>query len=127
MTALELIKRSLRILGVIQTGEELSADESADGLQVLNQMLHAWELDGIKLAHVDLDTSDTVAVTDDHLQPIAYNLALLLAPEYDVTPSNVVVAFADNGYTNLQNYYLEPPELSFDQSLNSAYKPNRYN
>lgn len=42
MTVRELIKSSLRIIGVIASGETPSADESADALQTLNGILGSW-------------------------------------------------------------------------------------
>lgn len=42
VTAQDMIKRAMRILGVYSTGEPLSADESTDGLSVLNSMLGSW-------------------------------------------------------------------------------------
>lgn len=41
-TALDIIKRALRLLGVKATGEEVSATEGQDALKVLNQMLQQW-------------------------------------------------------------------------------------
>lgn len=58
-TALDLIKRSLRMLGVYSTGEDPSAEESADALAALNALLgsvsnggmvSAKTLDAISLA-----------------------------------------------------------------------------
>ena len=114
------------MLAITQSGETPSDEEASDGLTALNQMLHAWEHDGIDLSHVDLSLTDTVALPDSQLQAVAYNLAVYAAPEYGVTPSPVVVAIADKGYANLQNYYQDIPELTFDKSLDPYYKPNRY-
>lgn len=41
-TARDLIKSSLRVLGVIASGENISAQEAQDGLEALNQMLSSW-------------------------------------------------------------------------------------
>lgn len=41
-TARDLIKGSLRVLGVIATGETPSAEESNDALSALNDMLDSW-------------------------------------------------------------------------------------
>lgn len=42
MTGVDLISSSLRLIGAIEPGESPSADESNDGLLVLNQMIDAW-------------------------------------------------------------------------------------
>ena len=46
-TALEAVRAAMLELGILQTQEEPSADEASDGLDLLNGMLGAWELDGI--------------------------------------------------------------------------------
>lgn len=58
-TALDLIKRSLRLLGVYSTDEEPSADESADALAVLNDLVA--ELSNTGLVHVK--TLDSIALS----------------------------------------------------------------
>lgn len=47
MTARDLIKGSLRLIGAIATGENPSADEQADALSVLNDMLGSWSTDNL--------------------------------------------------------------------------------
>lgn len=41
-SALDIIKRSMRLLGVYSIGEAPSAEESADSLSALNAMLESW-------------------------------------------------------------------------------------
>lgn len=41
-TALRLITRSAQLIGVVRTGEALSADEASDALATLNDMLGGW-------------------------------------------------------------------------------------
>lgn len=45
VTAEQVIKRSLRLLGVLATGESPSADESADCLESFQLMLDSWSAD----------------------------------------------------------------------------------
>ena len=69
-TALQVIKRGMRELGILQTQEEPSTDEAQDGLEVLNASLHSWDLDGIRLGHVDLILTDSVPYPENHISPI---------------------------------------------------------
>jgi hypothetical protein len=41
-TALDIIKDSLKKIGVIASGEALSSEEAADGLRALNNMIASW-------------------------------------------------------------------------------------
>lgn len=46
-TAYSLLRRSLRLIRVIDPGETLEAAEAQDGLEVLNDMLDSWRLEGL--------------------------------------------------------------------------------
>lgn len=124
-TALEIIKKSLRELGILQTQEEPSAAEAQDALDTLNGMLQTWELEGIKLNHVDMVLTDELPYPDNHYLPIVYNLAVEFAAEYGIDLRADTVGKAENGYRNLQNYYYEPAELQVDTALHPLYSPNR--
>lgn len=125
MTVLNLIKRAMSTLGILQTQEEPEAAEAQDVLSILNSMLKAWELEGIKLAHVDMLLTDTVPYPDNHIDPIVYNLAVMIAPEFEVSTRADVIQMAENGYRNLQNYYHDATELSVDTALHPLFSPNR--
>lgn len=45
----ELIKRSLRLIGAISTGETPSASEGSDGLVSLNALLSSWSTEGLNI------------------------------------------------------------------------------
>lgn len=63
-TALDIIKRSMRLLGVYQIGEAPSADESADMLSSLNAMMDAMSVQKLFIPVKSLDTiSLTVGVS----------------------------------------------------------------
>jgi hypothetical protein len=124
MTVLNLIKRAMRTLGILQTQEEPDAAEAQDVLSILNSMLKAWELEGIKLAHVDMVLTDTLPYPDNHIDPIVYNLAVMIAPEFEVDTRADVIYMAKNSYRNLQNYYHDATELSVDTALHPLFSPN---
>lgn len=47
MTVRELIRKSMLLIGAVSSGESLSADEAADGLSSLNDLLDSWSTDGL--------------------------------------------------------------------------------
>lgn len=49
MTGRELITASLRLIGVIASGESLEASEATDGLETLNQLLGSWSNEGLMI------------------------------------------------------------------------------
>ncbi|HEY6022465.1 MAG TPA: hypothetical protein VIY48_22165 [Candidatus Paceibacterota bacterium] len=55
LSALDFIKSSLRALNVIQSGEDPSAEEGNDCLQILNQMLDAWNSDGLTIFTIQIN------------------------------------------------------------------------
>ena len=55
-TAIESIKRAMRLIGVLATGETPSAEESADGLVSLNAMLDSFANDKQVIYAPSLDT-----------------------------------------------------------------------
>jgi hypothetical protein len=56
MTARELIRRALMLLGVLAAGESLPANDAADALSTLNDMLDAWRAERLTL-HAQARTS----------------------------------------------------------------------
>jgi len=125
ITAGDLVKNALRKIGVLQTQEEPDADEMDDGLTTLNNMLHAWELDGIRLNHTDVVSTDTLPYPDNHTNPIMYSLCVQFCTEYGKPITAEIAGNGENGYRNLQNYYYQPDEMSVDNALHPYYATNR--
>ena len=48
-TALELIQSSMRLAGVLASGETATADEATDGLKALNDILENWSLENLSV------------------------------------------------------------------------------
>lgn len=123
-TVKKVVQRAMRLLALTESGEVPSHAEMADAVDALNAMLHEWALNGIPLNHVDVEITDTLAYPDDHTNPIVYNLAIHMAPEYGVSASAETIAIADNGYSMLQNFYHDPPDAETDAALDPYYSPN---
>lgn len=114
-TNLETIERALRLLGVVDSEEELTGPRADDGLKALNEMLNRWEANNLPLGFsTQTSTADTIPVPDEALSAVAYNLAVELAPEYQVMPSQVVAGRADATYRALLNdaFVVTPNDMS---------------
>jgi hypothetical protein len=124
MTVHDLIRRSMRALGVLRSGENPSAAEAADALDTLNDMLNAWRQEGIDLEHLTLALTDVLPYPDDHVACIRYNLSVELAAEYGVGLSPSVAMQARRTFLALRSQYMQPVELSVDDALRPIFNPN---
>lgn len=61
MTPRDLIKGSLRLIGVLASGEAPQATEQSEGLQVLNEMLDSWSADGLMIPFVTREEFPLIA------------------------------------------------------------------
>lgn len=108
-TANDIIRRAMRVARVLAVGQNPSAADTQDCLTIFNQMLYAWAHHGINLNLPTLTSSDTVDVPDDVLMGLSYNLAMLIAPEYERPIDPVVAAIAMNEFNRLQRTYAYIP------------------
>ncbi|MFN3077791.1 MAG: hypothetical protein ABT940_13115 [Alphaproteobacteria bacterium] len=80
---------------------------------------YTFLLDSLKplTSFSSLSTDDSVP--DEYLEPIKFNLALRLAPEYGKTPSNIVIGLAAEGMNNIErmNAAFRVPVLRCDEAL----------
>lgn len=114
---LDVIKRSLRMIGVVAEGETPGAAQAEDALITLNGMLAGWEGVGIRLGVPELALTDTVPLPPSHDDAIAYNLALALATEYGNDLRPAVVAKAEEGMAALRSMYSVPPTVLMPPEL----------
>ena len=116
-TANDVIKGAMRLLDKVAAGETPTAAEAQDGLQALNQMMHAFALDGIDLGHADLALAGAVNLPASHTKALKYLLAVDLASEYDMDPPAVVAVQAQDGMRLLEAHYAEVPTMDQDRGL----------
>lgn len=82
-TNITLISDALLDLGVINESETPSAEQGAHALRQLNQMLEAWEEEGIRLGWSEqTDTSEDAPLPPYALKGVTAALALELASSY---------------------------------------------
>lgn len=125
----EVYRRALRLIKVLDVGESPSGPAVDVALPILNQMMARWEEDGIAVGWVAVsNTGTTISAPDSALQAIAYNFAVMLAPEYDVEPSSLVVATAERERAALERdsikHALEPTNMSHLPGEGSVFDIN---
>ncbi|MFM2150260.1 MAG: tail accessory factor [Pseudomonadota bacterium] len=116
-TARDIITRSLRELGIVDAIETPSSEDAAAALDVLNDMVAAWELDAIPLGLATLTLNTDLAVPASHMEALRSNLTARLAAVFGVQPPALAVEQASRGYRNLQAAYARRRLLSADPAL----------
>jgi hypothetical protein len=62
-TAHDVIRGSMRLIGAVDPGEELTADEASDGLELLNEMLESWSTERLSVYQILQENFTLVAGT----------------------------------------------------------------
>lgn len=105
-TAVNIIKRSLSLIGVHSDINPAPAQSLNTALDVLKEMLAEWEEDAISLGTIDI-----ADLTTDLLEPagtvytICNNLAVRMAPLMQVGVSPNIVNSALEGYMKVMDKY----------------------
>ena len=93
MIAQDVIRRALRIVGVIASGETPQASDVADALGTFNALLAEWHVAQVGIPDYSVDSEASAMSTDEaDREAMAYQLALRIGPEYgyEPTPSQAV-------------------------------------
>lgn len=94
-TALKIINRALQKLGVKKAGVPLTDDEVSDAIIELNDLMLELDADGTKLNYTVIsDSSDIITAPDWSYSYMTSNLAVRLAPDFDISASAELVAQA---------------------------------
>lgn len=81
-TVSKIIERAFRKLGVKAEDEALTADQQAAGLDALNEMLAAWQLQGVNVSIYDMQATDQFPLAARFEEGVIYLLASRLSSEY---------------------------------------------
>lgn len=113
-TVQDIVSRAYRHLGVSSADTLLEADEVAEGVAVLNDMLFAWELDSVDLElTADLSSADTFPLDRKFDEGTSFLLASRLRHAYMVPAS-----FDPDEFMNrIRNAYLVIPTPAHDGAI----------
>lgn len=82
-TNVTVIGDALRLLGVIAEGQSVSAEQGLNSLRALNQMMAAWEEDGVSIGYfAQSATTDSIPVPDWAEKGVTSKLAQRLQADY---------------------------------------------
>jgi P22 tail accessory factor len=118
-TAIEVINRSLREIGVLAQNQTATAFQGQQALADLKAMIASWELDGITMGDGSNLTSTTTELPypENHTDAIMYNLAVRMAPKFGRQLKETTVFLARKGYTALQATYGSLIDMEIDGAL----------
>lgn len=120
-TARDIVERALRKIGVVASDEAMTPDQAANGVDALNMMMHGWVMDGIDIAHTDLDAADEVPLQPQFIEGCVYLLAERLAPDFSMQGFDVR-AFK----RRLSAAYLIIPDARIDTGLRNTSSQRRW-
>lgn len=97
-TGSQVIADTLLAINVIRAGQTPSAEQQAQGIRRLNQMMAMWEGEGKSIGYIPIGTvTDTLTVPDAAILGIVNNLAILWAPFFGASVTQEIVALAERG------------------------------
>ncbi len=101
-TAATLIARSLRLIQVIDARQPVAPQDMQTSIEALNDMLQRWEANQLSLGWQDVkNPSDKLPIPREARRPIAYCLAVEIAPEFGTEASPTVMRRAVEGLNDL--------------------------
>lgn len=119
-TALEVINRAYRLIGIGAEGETLTGQQADDALNVFQGMVRQWRSDGLLLPDYNLALSAALTVDDADWLCLADCLAILMAPEFAVEPSPTLMRNAVSSKTMLRHRYFVPAKVDFSELPSSV-------
>ena len=126
LTVSDVLTQALREIRVIRATQTLAADQLADGITYLNQMMADWEQDGIELGWYPVTQgSDTLRIEAKNEIGVMFNLAILLAGQYGAPLQPTTTAKANRTFRRLERSTIELVEV--DLSDLPRGRRERYN
>lgn len=115
ISASQLITDALRLINVIRETETPSAEQQAQCIRSLNEMMALWEADGKQLGYIPVGTAtDTLTVPDGAIMGMKYGLAIVAAPFFGASVSQEVVASAGIGMRVIDKITAKEPSMVLD-------------
>ncbi len=124
MTARDLIERAYLRAKIVARGEPLTGAEANDGLKLLNEMLSAWETDGIHLGLGDLTLTQEIPLASMHHRGMIMLLAMDMLDEFGRSPPPALAAKADRAKRQIMTEYAVVPKAKLDTAL-TDFQANR--
>lgn len=129
-TKREIILQAYSELGIAEYNFDLSPDELMTARKRLDRMMAQWETK-VQIGYSmpsnpnDSDLDDESGLPDGTIDPVATNLAVLLAPGLGKTLAPSTLIGAKNGYNSVLAQFAQIPHMQYPNNLHvgSGNKP----
>ena len=103
-TASKVVERALARILVRQSEAPLEQEEMDDAIDMMNDMMAAWDIGGLALGYTIVTSpSDEVTVPDGALMAVKANLAIEMAPDFHGVITPALVESATNSLNAVRN------------------------
>lgn len=117
-TASTIIRDALQEIIVQSSEQPIQPNEATDAMRYLNRMMFAWDAKGIALGYTVISSlGDEITVPDGALEGIVLNLAIKLAPQYDVAVSMDLRENARDAYKSVLKLSITRPLSQYPSTL----------
>lgn len=123
LTNVQIIGDALRLIGIIAETETPSAEQGEVGLRKLNQMMEAWEEEGVRLGYfAQSSTTDTCPIPAWAEKAVTGMLAVDLVtafPGAEIGPAQA--KSIDDGYQAMLRKFTQPEHADMRGLSGSRY------
>lgn len=117
-TASEIIRDALQEINVQAAEQPIQPNEFASAVRYLNRMMTAWEAKGIALGYTIVSSpADEITVPDGAIEGVILNLAIKLAPQFDMPVSMDLRQNAKDAYQSVLKLSITQPLSQYPSTL----------
>jgi len=115
--AKDIVTEAIRELGILDSTEEPSSEDTRDTLRILNRMMNGWAAQGVDIGHVDMGPNDEFMLNTEYEHAAVMMLAKEAAGIFnEPVTASLLQAHADS-WGVIQAGYIEAPRTEFDRTL----------
>jgi hypothetical protein len=126
VTNRDIVKNALRLIGVLPSGTDPSAEDAEDAMTELNGLLSEMEAADTHIGWSAQTLDDAFLLDEKHERGFAAMLAMECAPLFGVEPMANVVRRASIGAQLITAAYHAPEPLRVDVALQIMPSQRRY-
>lgn len=120
-TAQDLVTLAARDAGILSGVEVLPAEDAADAVETLNEMMFGWAAQGVDLRWLRVVLADTLPVDEVYMEGIRYSLAVRLAAGHGEDISPWIAGRATSLFQTYRNRLMQSDDLKVDRALRPRY------